>query len=685
MKDILSIIKKYAGSNDVSDPRFFWLLIGVDYSFIQEEGLQGLVNFEFRETGSLAGMCKGFLDLVTKYATAEEKFNILHATSPESQKQLAEKMCNRLCAYHKACIEGVHRGPSSTVHKGLLSQGKLRTTEGYMIQRDAGAYRSIQVEYGFRLQDQGNKKTNGSEQGLAYLQSRTVIRGPIENGKVFNLPKYYAIVYEEKRDLYKIVCTDQTQDIQALTNYITMRFIQDIQAATDEDQKLEYIAEYIQDLMALHPFKDGNNRTLVGLMLNEILLDLGLSPTVFYQPNVFDGFAPKELVGKIKEAQQLFKNIRNGVAPLPEGLQYFNSDLFYASLLTRDLDIVKLTLGEKNPSDTTLDFINHIMKIKRLAIHAIRNEEKYTYAFKDYEFLQVLMETPGQSVDDKVKIMRELIEFLPTQTEVARFLLRGLDLSNLYNNPEVAKWCKEQVNLCIGNTPLNIHVLYLMLKTKHPFYIGIGLTKEYATPNMVDIFSRGAQAYFSNPAYQHLHNSRDLGDVLCSEEFLNAILQQYPYAKYKEYLSDFIKLYTRLLVVSNPSFHNLYHTIIFLLRNTDAIKATDVFFNCLKSHSINVSDFSSEEGSRVLDYIAKNSDTEVFFEHIFDFITSKNPDFSVSSNKLTVSKIFALIDTKCPDAQQRQALIEQLENITGIKKESTGLHRTPRVTRNKPL
>jgi hypothetical protein len=87
-------------------------------------------------------------------------------------------------------------------------------------------------------------------------------------------------------------------------------------AAGDAGLKLRAIAACCQDLEQLHPFPDGNARTVGVLVVNKLLLEQGLRPTALADANRLDAFSVQEVVREIVAGQQRFEQLaRNPGAP----------------------------------------------------------------------------------------------------------------------------------------------------------------------------------------------------------------------------------------------------------------------------------------------------------------------------------------------------------------------------------
>lgn len=90
---------------------------------------------------------------------------------------------------------------------------------------------------------------------------------------------------------------------------ICKEYNQRIKLAKSDDGKLEIIVDSLQKFTRKHPYNDGNNRSLINSLLIELLIENGLIPTLFFEPNIFEFHTVKEIMAKIKEGQQLFLSI----------------------------------------------------------------------------------------------------------------------------------------------------------------------------------------------------------------------------------------------------------------------------------------------------------------------------------------------------------------------------------------
>ncbi len=83
--------------------------------------------------------------------------------------------------------------------------------------------------------------------------------------------------------------------------------------------KLVAANELSHVLVITHPHRDGNTRTFTTLLLNKTLMDLGIPPCIFENPNAFDGHTSPEALPLILKGIENFKNVRDG--KLPDGMR----------------------------------------------------------------------------------------------------------------------------------------------------------------------------------------------------------------------------------------------------------------------------------------------------------------------------------------------------------------------------
>jgi fido (protein-threonine AMPylation protein) len=93
---------------------------------------------------------------------------------------------------------------------------------------------------------------------------------------------------------------------KAKVETIIAHYRQALPRAATPEAKLAKIANCVLRLEQSHPFEDGNARTNGFLVLNKLLLENGLSPAMFADPNHFDANSTAELVQQIRQGQQAF-------------------------------------------------------------------------------------------------------------------------------------------------------------------------------------------------------------------------------------------------------------------------------------------------------------------------------------------------------------------------------------------
>ena len=99
--------------------------------------------------------------------------------------------------------------------------------------------------------------------------------------------------------------------------------IEALDASTNADAALAVIARVCRDLEIAHFFHDGNQRVIVVVLLNFLLLQNGFTPTIITDPYIFDGYmGVDQLKDEIVAGQINYNNVATGIdRPTPEEQQ----------------------------------------------------------------------------------------------------------------------------------------------------------------------------------------------------------------------------------------------------------------------------------------------------------------------------------------------------------------------------
>lgn len=100
---------------------------------------------------------------------------------------------------------------------------------------------------------------------------------------------------------------------------IVKKYNDDMGSSQTSDEKISCIANFIQRLDRLHPFKNGNIRTCY-ILLNQLLYSHHLPLCLLLNANRLDGCAHAEIVSMIKVGQNNFQNLLHRCE---EELEYF--------------------------------------------------------------------------------------------------------------------------------------------------------------------------------------------------------------------------------------------------------------------------------------------------------------------------------------------------------------------------
>lgn len=277
------IIIKPARLPATFDPADLWLLIGIDYRFLDYDPL-GFVKFEDREPGCVPAMFKAYRTMLgmTDIKLLDKKYSV---------SRVATEILKRTKTYHK-----------------------LVSTSVVNLQRDcnSGEFRNgTNVGFGMILESRSDRMfPTASEAGVQAIQKRKFVRGPQKQPEI---KLYYHIVIREDKSIRVQADLTKKNEIENTFNLLCERLIEDLRLTSDTDKRLQHVAAFIQDAMLLHPFGDANNRTFVCMLLNDFLYSVQESPALFVEANIFDGFDIPTLVKKLKEGQQLFKDTISGI------------------------------------------------------------------------------------------------------------------------------------------------------------------------------------------------------------------------------------------------------------------------------------------------------------------------------------------------------------------------------------
>ncbi|NNM59128.1 MAG: Fic family protein [Legionellales bacterium] len=167
-----------------------------------------------------------------------------------------------------------------------------------------------------------------------------------------------------------VVASHQSaEELTEQINLIFSNYNQDIKNSIDIDDKIHAIAQCIHSLEVLHPFLDGNCRTIVVLLINKLLIEQGLCPAILENPNRFDAYSIDELCIEIKNGMDLFNSYKNNDAiNLPSGMEedvvvYVNKNEVIARIIAQEALSQCTNWAKLSPKiqKKTLDLVSHAL------------------------------------------------------------------------------------------------------------------------------------------------------------------------------------------------------------------------------------------------------------------------------------------------------------------------------------
>lgn len=114
---------------------------------------------------------------------------------------------------------------------------------------------------------------------------------------------------DDTRQAINIIFEDYYLKLQELkkNGYVVGSLID--RNASLEDKKLEIIIRICQNLDQLHAFRDANLRTIAFLVMQRMLIENGIAPIVFDNPNCIDMKSVSEIMNELKGGQVKYKII----------------------------------------------------------------------------------------------------------------------------------------------------------------------------------------------------------------------------------------------------------------------------------------------------------------------------------------------------------------------------------------
>ncbi|CEK09336.1 Fic family protein [Legionella hackeliae] len=155
------------------------------------------------------------------------------------------------------------------------------------------------------------------------------------------------------------------KEIAEKINHYILQYEIKLKSVAGDENKIDCIINLIQKIERLHPFIDGNCRTLVMLVLNRELIRNGFKPTMLWNPNRFDFFSTEQLREDILKGWTQAEKYQSEVANLMPYQKLYNQvdtlyidarkSLFHKSSIetkARDLEKLLETLKTTAPQDS---------------------------------------------------------------------------------------------------------------------------------------------------------------------------------------------------------------------------------------------------------------------------------------------------------------------------------------------
>jgi len=249
-----------------------------------DEGEYGWLKYDVRERGSV------------KNALLAYDFMLQHVNEPLTEDSIKE--------IHALCLKNVEFFKTdSGGRRYRINSGEYRnTTVGFL------------VKMGWNLTKGGLEELQGieSKDDSTSEHSTEMFRGlslrEREPGKYSVHPSYFARSIDMQQEVGEAIAKEIDQ------------YHDEINSTKNPDEKNKIIIRFTQKIeREVHPFEDGNVRTICLILFNKLRLQNGLRPVILENPNCFDGYTIDQIVEEVERGERNFEAVQNG-KPYPGSL-----------------------------------------------------------------------------------------------------------------------------------------------------------------------------------------------------------------------------------------------------------------------------------------------------------------------------------------------------------------------------
>ena len=233
---------------------------------------RGWKGYEANETGSVASMLRA-------YSLMMQRFDLSEGLSSSYIRDI-----------HLTCMSNVGtKNRKST-------PGEVRTLEaGFNLFANTTTKASVEELLALRLGD-GTAIFHAEEfyKTSEEFNAEDILAAVKQHGRLRYRPWYPTLTDDEQAALEGKSTLDEYYRVKHLiqrgftgrVEALVARYNQDIKKAVDDDARLLAVAGFSRDLEVLHPFPDGNGRTIIGTLMHHLLLYNGFLPPILYDPNI---------------------------------------------------------------------------------------------------------------------------------------------------------------------------------------------------------------------------------------------------------------------------------------------------------------------------------------------------------------------------------------------------------------
>lgn len=315
----------------------------------QHADQNGWVGYEGREKGCLKAVFNG-LKLAMSNLDEPVTFELI-------------------CGLHKACSSNV-KDIVDRLGPGVIREKILYGSNKKPIRQYVGLTNEYTTDDGMRelslwLKEQADSNDWGKDQKPAIAYGTNLLYfHPEEKTGLINSEDIMDVIWKGDDTVYYIIPVNGPEIRKRLTDLI-VEYNGNITNCSDSNSKIHAMVNFIWELEHLHAFEDCNTRTHVILLLNRLLVQNGMPPATYEDPNIFFTQSRQELFNEVCGAIRMTTQIIEGKKKAPFDFDSANIPKKYQNTyLDIVSDFVIFTQGKEKLQAECITKLDEFIKSK---------------------------------------------------------------------------------------------------------------------------------------------------------------------------------------------------------------------------------------------------------------------------------------------------------------------------------